>query len=326
MKNMLNKNETNNKNKDKNTINKNKNKNINIKTLNTKQAIRKIDYNKLLEEAFTKEGKIASCFSMFHNYSTLNCLIALSQVDKPEPMSCFTNWQKMGRKVKKGEKAISLLMPVKRKIINGAEAEEEIINQENNMLINANGSNIENQDKEDFRIVFIFQNHWFLLSQTEPIEGRTEGQKQEEQKFFEEIKTNNITFSIENLLKNANIEKVDFQEFNGNIQGYATVSKKQIAINPLNTNCFKTIIHEVAHILLGHNSEDNIKHSQKEVEAEGTVYLISSILNKTEDLEESRGYIQSYLRNIDNNKKEEISRNIIRTTNLILKYGKNLSE
>ena len=283
----------------------------------------KIDYKKIIEEAFNKEGRLASCFSMFHNYSTLNCFIALSQVDNPEPMNCFTGWQKMGRRIKKGEKAISLLMPVKRKTKStGAEADKETIKPENNMLINANGGNIENEEVEDFRIVFIFQKHWFLLSQTELIEDRTEDQKQEEHKFFEEIEANNIKFSIENLLKNAGIEKVDFREFNGNIQGYATVSKKQIAINPLNTDYFETVIHEVAHILLGHNPNDNIKHSQKEIEAEGTAYLISSILNKTENLEESRGYIQSYLKKVEEAKKEEISRNIIKTTNLILKYGK----
>lgn len=298
-------------------------------------TIKKINYNELLEEAFTKEGKIASCFSMFHNYSKLNCFIAFSQVNKPEPLNCFTGWQKMGRKIKKGEKAITLLMPVKRKIKEIADnelSENDVddsikeISKEDNTKDNKKNNKEDNKKTEDFKITFIFQKHWFLLSQTELIANRTDEQKQEEQKFFEEIKTNNMTFSIEALLKNAGIEKVDFQEFNGNVQGYATVSKKQIAINPLNIDCFKTVIHEVAHILLEHNPNDNNKHSQKEVEAEGTAYLVSSILNKTEKLEESRGYIQSYLKNVEVSKKEEISRNIIKTTNLILKYGEKLIE
>jgi hypothetical protein len=287
-------------------------------------TIKKINYNELLEEAFTKEGKIASCFSIFHNYSRLNCFIALSQVEKAEPLNCFTGWQKMGRKIKKGEKAISLLMPVKRKVKETEENTEKELsknNIDNNTIEIDKEGNKEEQKIEDTEIVFIFQKHWFLLSQTEPFENRTEEQKEEEQKFFEEIKTENMTFSIENLLKNADIEKVDFHEFNGNIQGYATVIKKQIAINPLNTDCFKTVIHEVAHILLKHSFQDNKTHDQKEVEAEGTAYLVSSILNKTEKLEESRGYIQSYFKTVEANKKEEISRNIIKITNLILKYG-----
>lgn len=284
-------------------------------------TIKKINYNELLEEAFTKDGKIASCFSMFHNYSKLNCFIAFSQVDKPEPINCFTGWQKMGRKIKKGEKAIYLLMPVKRKI-KETKIDEVIL--ENSINDNANKIDQEEQKIEDIKITFIFQKHWFLLSQTELIENRTEEQKQEEQKFLEDIRTDNMTFSIENLLKNTNIEKVDFQEFNGNVQGYASISKKQIAINPLNVDCFKTVIHEVAHILLNH-SQDNKAHDQREVEAEGTAYLVSSILNKTEKLEESRGYIQSYLKTVETSRKEEISKNIIKTTTLILKYGEILS-
>ena len=73
----------------------------------------KVDYTKVLDYAFNTEGVISKCYSLFHNYSFFNCLLAGYQLgNKLEPINCMSGWNKLGRKVKKGATAIGLLLPV----------------------------------------------------------------------------------------------------------------------------------------------------------------------------------------------------------------------
>ena len=74
----------------------------------------KVDYTKVLDYAFNTEGVISKCYSLFHNYSFFNCLLAGYQlgINNLEPINCMSGWNKLGRKVKKGATAIGLLLPV----------------------------------------------------------------------------------------------------------------------------------------------------------------------------------------------------------------------
>jgi hypothetical protein len=107
-----------------------------------------IKWEQLLHEAVEKPGSILAAYSQFHNYSLGNCMLALMQCHQrgiqPGPMAPYKRWQELGRHVRRGEKALTLCMPltVKKK-----------------------------QDQEDgepeVRTVFVFRNKWFVLSQTE---------------------------------------------------------------------------------------------------------------------------------------------------------------
>ena len=78
------------------------------------------------------------------------------------------------------------------------------------------------------------------------------------------------------------IEK--FAMVNGNCQGYAKPNENLIAINPLASDPFKTSIHEMAHCLLHKDEEsETLNHAEtllprsiKELEAEGTAYLVKT--------------------------------------------------
>ena len=75
-----------------------------------------ISWAALLQEAVTKPGYIHEAYSRFHNFSIGNQILALYQcVERslpPGPLATFPKWKELGRHVRKGEKALTLCMPV----------------------------------------------------------------------------------------------------------------------------------------------------------------------------------------------------------------------
>ena len=233
--------------------------------MKTKQTV---PYAKLLEDAVTKKGILSSCYSRFHRYSFANQLWAWAQASTMNvplaPIATFKQWNAMGRKVKKGASAIFLNMPV---------------------MIDVKDP-ITKEKTGEIKQLFIPRKNWFFLSQTEGDDYVAE----------EKI----AKWDKETSLKNLEIKEVPFQSMDGNCQGYA--EGRSIAINPLAVLPHKTRFHEIAHIILGHTLEhkmaDSIITPQdiREVEAESVSYILCQLLSlKGED--ESRGYIQSWLKN-----------------------------
>ena len=70
----------------------------------------------LLHTAVTQPGIISNAFGRFQSYSLGNQLLAMIQCQQrgiqPGPLATFMHWKKLGRHVKRGEKAITLCMPV----------------------------------------------------------------------------------------------------------------------------------------------------------------------------------------------------------------------
>jgi antirestriction factor ArdC-like protein len=102
----------------------------------------------LLARAITEPGRISRAYTAFHGYSIGNQLLALGQCDarglQPGPIASFMGWKDKGRFVRKGEKALTLCMPItcKRK----AETEGE--------------------DDAAFTR-FVYKPNWFVLAQTD---------------------------------------------------------------------------------------------------------------------------------------------------------------
>jgi N-terminal domain of anti-restriction factor ArdC len=76
-------------------------------------------WSALLVEAVNKPGTIMKAYSAFWNYSVGNQILALVQCQlrgiQPGPINTFPKWQTLGRVVKRGEKALTLCMPLTRK-------------------------------------------------------------------------------------------------------------------------------------------------------------------------------------------------------------------
>ena len=70
----------------------------------------------LLRTAVEEPGTLSSAYRQFHSYSLGNQLLAMFQCQDrglpPGPLATFPKWKELGRHVRKGEKALTLCMPV----------------------------------------------------------------------------------------------------------------------------------------------------------------------------------------------------------------------
>jgi hypothetical protein len=73
-----------------------------------------------------------------------------------------------------------------------------------------------------------------------------------------------------------------------------------VAVSPLAYNPARTLVHEIAHNVVGHMAEgetevdtEALGRSERESEAEGTAHIVLSVLGLP-GLEESRGYLQAW--------------------------------
>lgn len=134
------------------------------------------------------------------------------------------------------------------------------------------------------RTVFVYKRNWFVLSQTEGTPFTPEPMP---------------AWNKEAALAALDIREEPFASTDGNCQGYATRSKT-IAVSPVAALPWKTVFHEVAHIVLGHIGEGGLvdgktpERSLREVEAESVALLCCEALN-LEGAQFCRGYIQSWL-------------------------------
>lgn len=102
-------------------------------------------WSDLLIEAVTKPGLIMKAYSAFHQYSVGNQILALVQCQmrglQPGPINTFPKWKDLGRFVKRGERALTLCMP-----ITGKRREED-------------------SDDEHAFTSFVYKARWFVLTQ-----------------------------------------------------------------------------------------------------------------------------------------------------------------
>jgi N-terminal domain of anti-restriction factor ArdC len=183
----------------------------------SKDPSEQIQFKQLLEEAVRKPGTLMRAYSLFWNYSLGNQILALLQANERGiplgPIASFNRWKELGRHVKRGEKAITLCMPVTCK-----------------RTIKEQGPDGADTDSEVTFKRFVFRRKWFMLAQTDGAE-------------FEPPSI--PTWDRARALRTLSVEEIPFESLSGNVQGYAR--NRQIAINPLAQMPAKTTFHELAH-------------------------------------------------------------------------------
>jgi len=217
---------------------------------------------------------ISSAYSRFWTYSVGNQFLAHFQCAlrgiEPGPLNTFLGWKDVGRSVKKGEKALTLCMPVsvRRKLETEVEGDE---------------STFESVKAERFTR-FIYRAHWFVLCQTE---GK------------DYVPTEAPTWSEEVALSALRIKRVPFTHTDGNALGFARAG--QVSVSPLSPLPHKTLFHELAHVVLGHVDEaggledgERTPVNLREVEAECVALICCESLSLP-GAEFCRGYIQHWL-------------------------------
>ena len=219
----------------------------------------------LLHDAVHEPGILSQAYSQFHSYSLGNQLLALMQCHEreiePGPMATYPRWQELGRHVKRGEKALTLCMPI-------------TVKQKDDTP----------DDDADAAVFtrFVYKSRWFVLSQTEG----------------EPVPKPAIpSWDADRALEALNVEQIPFESTDGNCLGYAR--ERAIAINPVNPLPHKTRFHELAHVLLGHTAEGEqadgklTPRTLRECEAEAVALVCCAAL-ELPGVAECRGYIQSW--------------------------------
>ena len=242
----------------------------------------------LINKFLSEPGIISKCYSTFTNYSIMNGLALMCQIQSRGlsvgPCASFAKWKSLNGKVKKGEKALWVNVPCKVKITDKKDIQVK-------------------EDEEDDKIITCF--YWkpcvFTLAQVdidmkpEPVQTKWDKDK---------------------MLKELNIREIPFEMVNGNTQGYST--EKGVSVNPLGVHKTRTLVHEVAHYLLHISKKCKTEPAIKEVEAELTSALVGYALG-LDGADESRGYVQHYLGS--NKLTNKSALRVLACANKILKAG-----
>lgn len=245
----------------------------------------------LLASAVTEPGMLSVAYRQFHNYSIGNQLLAWSQClergMQPGPMATFPKWKELGRYVRKGERALTLCMPVTVK------------------------RTVEGDDGTEDDVVltrFVYKPHWFVLAQTEGAAMPSAPMP---------------TWDSARALTALDVAEVPFDETNGNVLGFAC--GRTIAINPVNPMPHKTRFHELAHVLLGHTAEgmqadgEITPRNLRECEAEAVALVCCAALDLP-GVEYCRGYIQNWWGS-GNPIPERSAQRVLKVADQILKAG-----
>jgi antirestriction protein ArdC len=245
----------------------------------------------LLQQAVIEPGIVSAAYRQFHHYSIGNQLLAWSQCLARQidlgPIATYPRWKELGRHVRKGEKAITLCMPVTVK----RTAERE-----------------DGTEDADVFTRFIYRPNWFVLAQTD-------GEPLPEQPM--------PSWDKDRALAALQVQEIPFESLEGNCLGFAR--QHNIAINPVNPMPHKTRFHELAHVLLGHTTEGEQNDGEltprnlRECEAEAVALICCAAL-ELPGVECCRGYIQSWWGQ-GNPSPERSAQRVLKAADQILKAG-----
>ena len=214
----------------------------------------------------------------FHNYSLNNTLLIAAQLPEGAkgPIAGMTTWNKLGRKVMKGSKALHILAPApyKRKV--EVERRDPATG---NVMLGPDG-NAMKETKEVMQPAFKVVNCFYY--------GQTEG------KPLPTLEVNELTGNVKDYdaffeaIRRCSPVPIGFEKITDGAKGYFSPTENRIAINEgmSQVQTVKTGLHELVHACLhGDNpiltdSADGKtpfkSRSQKETEAEATCYCIAN--------------------------------------------------
>lgn len=201
----------------------------------------------------------------FYNYSLNNQLLIWAQKPTATYVAGFNAWKKLGRNVKKGEKGIQILAPMRIK----ATRFNEDIEEEETVEFNR------------YRVTYVFD-----VSQTE-------GEAIPNMREF--VKTVQGETELYDMVKNISPFPVTELADCGGADGYYNLKTKEIRISSQNPTSHRllTLIHEIAHGLLHGDRKTSPKKAIREVEAESVGFIVCHALGIDTSVN-SLGYLASY--------------------------------
>jgi hypothetical protein len=206
---------------------------------------------------------------------------------EPGPINTFLHWHELGRIVRKGERAITLCMPVTRsRKVDTAKLDplRVRVGDDVERLLTGPGGVVPGDGTIISRTIFVYKPRWFVLSQTE-------GEPYTPQEL--------PNWSEERALTKLSITRIPFTHLDGNVQGFAR--ERLVSVSPIAFAPHRTLFHELAHVVLGHTAQVEMTDDERtprdlgEVEAEGVALICCESLGLG-GAEYSRGYLQHWLR------------------------------
>lgn len=179
--------------------------------------------------------------SKFHEYSVNNSIGIILQKPDATLVAPYTKWQRLNRQVKKGEKGIVILCPVKyKKVIEKTELDEK-----GKPVLDKNGFEIKNKTYQDciaFKIGFVFDK-----SQTVQIKGKKEYVLEPVNELKQKVGQSycELMYAIQEISP----VPVSFEKIQSGAKGYYDDKNIKIVVNEgmSELQTLKTLIHEEAH-------------------------------------------------------------------------------
>lgn len=177
----------------------------------------------------------------FHDYSVNNSIGIMIQKPDATLVAPYTKWQKLNRQVKKGEKGIVILCPVKYKKM----IEKTKLDETGKPVLDKNGFEIKNKTYQDciaFKIGFVFDK-----SQTVQIEGKKELVLEPVNELKESV---GQSFSeLMHTIQDISPVPVSFEKIQSGAKGYYDDKHVKIVVNQgmSELQTLKTLIHETVH-------------------------------------------------------------------------------
>ena len=179
-----------------------------------------------LTEALDAPGSLGTTYTRFYNYSFLNQVRLMMQGTR-EPVATYNRWIELGRQVRKGSKAKVVLAPV---LVGG-----DLKDGNGNVVVGHDGKPRKRQvlvGFRDSRTVFGYSD--------------TDG---------DDLPSVELPgWDTETALAALKVDRVAFDMVNGNAQGFSFEDNdgRHVALNPTAAYPAKTLLHELAHLMLGH--------------------------------------------------------------------------
>ena len=177
----------------------------------------------------------------FHDYSVNNSIGIMIQKPDATLVAPYTKWQKLNRQVKKGEKGIVILCPVKYKKM----TEETKLDAKGKPVLDKKGFEIKNKTYQDciaFKIGFVFDK-----SQTVQIEGKKEFVLEPVNELKQKVGQSygELMYAIQEISP----VPVSFEKIQSGAKGYYDDKHIKIVVNQgmSELQTLKTMIHEEAH-------------------------------------------------------------------------------
>lgn len=237
-----------------------------------------------VRDVFTSENYLEYLrfFAKMHNYSFNNTILILSQLPTASFCASYQTWKSLKCPVKKGQKGLSILVPIPYKQEQSVTCKDK------------NGQTIYNSDGSKQTEKIYVERICFRIGKVFDI-SQTAG---ELPTLAHELYGNNDGFAkaITELMENPDIVIAYDNDLIGtNTNGYYHVAEHRIALKSgMSINqTMKTLIHERAHSILHTKDGNHYTRNEAEVQAESTAFVVSEVLGlDTSDY--SFGYIAGW--------------------------------